>query len=98
MSEQIRPGLLAALLVVVAVCPVAVSAQGANSAVHLPDGEPKAFIEGACMACHRLDSALWIADGFDRAEEKVLSKWIQSYLAIQPPVYPEDRSPGKCFE
>ena len=35
--------------------PSFVSAQSGEPQVQLPEGEPRAFIEGACVACHRLD-------------------------------------------
>ncbi|MDH5536796.1 MAG: cytochrome C, partial [Betaproteobacteria bacterium] len=44
-----------AVLAWTALIPNPALAQPANTAVQLPDGEPKAFIEGACAACHRLD-------------------------------------------
>ncbi|MDH3418075.1 MAG: cytochrome C [Gammaproteobacteria bacterium] len=55
MLEQIRTNPIVASMVLAAVLPITALAQGADPAVQLPEGEPKAFIEGACVACHRLD-------------------------------------------
>jgi len=55
MLERIGTNPIAASMVLAAVLPIAALAQGADPAVQLPEGEPKSFIEGACVACHRLD-------------------------------------------
>jgi len=55
MPKQIRTSPITVFLLSASLIPVAAFAQESDVAVHLPDGEPKAFIEGACVACHRLD-------------------------------------------
>ena len=55
MPNQIRTIPIKAFLLSAAALPGAAMAQGANPAAHLPDGEPKAFIEATCNACHRVD-------------------------------------------
>ena len=55
MQKQNLTKVAVAVLVSVVALPCAVLAQPADTAVQLPDGEPKAFMEAACNACHRLD-------------------------------------------
>lgn len=55
MFKPIRTFDRIATLVALAAAPGIATAQTNDAAVELPDGEAKAFIQGTCMACHRVD-------------------------------------------
>jgi len=55
MRTRVVSRLTVAVLGWIAVFPITVVAQPSVPAVQLPDGEPKALIEGVCVACHLLD-------------------------------------------